>query len=71
MSLRSFSRAHQESVLVLCAIGLLVALVAYTAWAITSLTGNLAQAITVQKGDEKSATFHLEELKKLKLPGIE
>ncbi len=55
----------------LCAIGLLVALVAYTAWAITSLTGNLAQAITVQKGDEKSATFHLEELKKLKLPGIE
>ncbi len=71
MTLRGFSRAHQESVLILCAVCLLIALVGYISWAITTLTGNLAQAISIQKGDEKSATFRFEELRKLKLPGIE
>ncbi|MBI2623733.1 MAG: hypothetical protein HYW65_04175 [Candidatus Liptonbacteria bacterium] len=71
MKLVIFSRSHQESLLVLCALVFLVALAAYVAWAIAALTGDLARAITVEKGDGKGATFHFEELKALKLPGIE
>jgi hypothetical protein len=67
MSLRN----HQETVLVLCALFFLAALVAYVGWAITMLTGNLAQAITLPKGDERSVTFHFAELRKLQLPGVE
>jgi hypothetical protein len=71
MQLKSFARAHQELMLVLCAVVFLAGLVAYTAWAIAVLTGNLTRAITVGKGQEAQPAFRFEELKKVKLPGIE
>ena len=71
MSFRGFIHFHQESILVAVALLFLGLLFAYVMWGIGSLTASFGQAITVERGEERGASFHFEEMQKLKLPGVQ
>ena len=71
MSIKSFFRNHQESILVALAFIFLGFLTAVVMWGMVNLTSSLGESITVKGTDGPPPSFNFDAIKKLNLKTLQ